>query len=762
MAHVKPLILLISLPLISTLLTGCGGGGGGTNIVPETETIVSPVFDTLPFIPTPPYEPHQLAVNAPTAWEQGFSGQGTVIATIDSGINLEHTEFIDRSGIRLIEEINATGFKFNEQDSTVYQVDDYSDTEGHGTYVSSIASGQAYGIAPSSAILPIKVFFDASPVDSRVIDTALPYAATRSDIINTSISGMINPISIGTLNSYDIYRSALSANDVVLITAAGNDAQPIGVQHFDLNTINRNLSIDPALTHKVLNVISVDANGIRSSFSNTPGSCADVSPIADIPCDETVMSQIQNNFISAPGERITAATEASATSTALVSGTSMATPIVSGSVSLLLSAWDQLAPSDAVDILKTTADRSFAWYTPAEYGVGMVDIAAALQPIGLLSAATTGEAALLSINDSNATLPASLGFIKDLAVLQQTAYFDDYNRDFLVNTTANIQVQQSGIDWNAHWRNHTFNQNLNARYTQTVPLGRHQLSITHDPSSQRLFKSLSLTGEQYALRYQNSNSSDYANHNALSSLDQLAFDSNVFLGNTAPSSASDALSMQYQISPALTLSSDVTWRKSYALTARTNQLDSTTQLGLTYRMTPHLHIGLGLERYQEHNALFGLQGEGTLSFGKQNQTQLSVLSAHYRHGRNQFYTLIKAGQLAQTQVANASYITLQNATIGQSLLGVRHQLDTQTHIGIQAYRALGITSANITLTVPVGMDSNGTVQTVTETIQHQESLLPNTLEVYYRVNPLKHLNYSLNAITGEHDSGVGITLTQRF
>ncbi|MCF6253279.1 MAG: S8 family serine peptidase, partial [Thiomicrorhabdus sp.] len=271
MAHIKSTVFLIALPLISTLFTGCGGGGGGTNIVPETETIVSPVFDTAPFIPTPPYEPHQLAVNAPTAWEQGFSGQGTVIAVIDSGINLNHTDFIDRSGTRLIDDINATGFQFNTVDNTVYQVDDYSDTEGHGTYVSSIASGQEYGIAPSSAILPIKVFFDANPIDSRVIDAALPYAAQRSDVINTSISGMINPISIGINNSYDIYRSALSTNNVVLVTAAGNDAQPIGVQHFDLNAINRNLSIDPSLTNKVLNVISVDANGVRSTFSNTPG-----------------------------------------------------------------------------------------------------------------------------------------------------------------------------------------------------------------------------------------------------------------------------------------------------------------------------------------------------------------------------------------------------------------------------------------------------------------------------------------------------------
>jgi hypothetical protein len=758
MAHFKPIIFFITLSLVFTLLTGCGGGGGGTNIVPETETVASPVFNILPFIPTPPYQSHQLAVNAPTAWEQGFSGQNTIIAAIDSGINLNHTDFTDRSGTRLVDDINATGFKFSALDNTVYQVNDYNDTEGHGTYVSSIASGQEYGIAPSSAILPIKVFFDQLSIDSRVINTALPYAATRADVINTSISGMINPINIGTTNSYDIYRSALSTNNVVLVTAAGNDAQPIGVQHFDLNSINRNLSIDPELINKVLNVISVDANGVRSTFSNTPGSCADVSPTADIPCNETVMTQIQNNFISAPGERIIAATEVSSTSTALVSGTSMATPIVSGSVSLLLSAWDQLTPMDAVGILKTSANRSFVNYTPAEYGVGLLDIAAALEPIGTLKAATTGSAAQLTINHSTATISASLASIKTSSLLQRAAYFDDYNRDFSVNTTANIRIQKNSIDWSTHWHNASFN----SRYTQTLPLGEHQLSITHDPSSQRLFKSLSLTGEQYALRYLSGGTSNALPQQIPFSLEQLTLDSNAFIGKTSLSNVSDILTLQYQLSPSMTLSSNAKWEKSYALNTRSNTIDTATQLGLTYQATPNLYLGLGIELYQEHNALFGLQGEGTLSFGKQNQTQLSVLSANYRHGNSQFYGLIKTGKLIQTQATNASYITLQNATIGQSLLGVRHQLDTQTHIGIQAYRTLGITSANMTLTVPVGMDSNGTVQTLSETLQYQESLLPNTLELYYRSQPIKNLNYTLNAITGEHDSGLGITLNRRF
>jgi hypothetical protein len=413
---------------------------------------------------------------------------------------------------------------------------------------------------------------------------------------------------------------------------------------------------------------------------------------------------------------------------------------------------------DAVGILKTSANRSFVNYTPAEYGVGLLDIAAALEPIGTLKAATTGSAAQLTINHSTATISASLASIKTSSLLQRAAYFDDYNRDFSVNTTANIRIQKNSIDWSTHWHNASFN----SRYTQTLPLGEHQLSITHDPSSQRLFKSLSLTGEQYALRYLSSGISNALPQQIPFSLEQLTLDSNAFIGKTSLSNVSDILTLQYQLSPSMTLSSNAKWKKSYALNTRSNTMDTITQLGLTYQATPNLYLGLGMELYQEHNALFGLQGEGTLSFGKQNQTQLSVLSANYRHGNSQFYSLIKTGKLIQTQATNASYITLQNATIGQSLLGVRHQLDTHTHIGIQAYRALGITSANMTLTVPVGMDSNGTVQTLSETLQYQESLLPNTLELYYRSQPIKNLNYTLNAITGEHDSGLGITLNRRF
>lgn len=742
------LAFLLSL---SVLLIGCGGGGGN-NIVPETVT--TPSFTIPSFIPSEPYEAHQLAVNAPTAWEQGFAGQGTVIAVIDSGINASHTDFTERSGVTLIDTINATGFQFDATNQTVYQVDDYTDNDGHGTYVSSIASGQQYGIAPSSAILPIKVFFDQLSIDSRIIDAALPYAATRSDVINTSLSGLINPISIGTINSYDIYRSALQANNTVLITAAGNENYPIGADHFENNSFSQNLSIDPSLENKVLNVISVDENGLRSNFSNYPGSCADVSLQADTPCDEAVMSQIQNNFISAPGENITAASYQSTTGTVLASGTSMATPIVSGSVSLLLSAWNQLSSSEAVDILKTTANRSFTEYTPAEYGVGLLDIAAALEPIGVLSAATTGQAALLSINDSTATLPPSLAAIKNSTALQQTAYFDDYNRDFSVNTTANIYIQKNSIDWNTHWRNASFN----SRYTQTLPLGAHQLSITHDPNTQQLFQALSLSGDHYALRY----ISRQAHQTSATTLEKMAFDSAYFIGGSPLYKANDIVSLTYQLSPSLSLSSDFQWAKSYARNTPSSHVDTTTQLGLSYQVSPNFQLGFGVEHHQESNALFDLQGEGTFSFGEQNQTQLNVFSANYRYGNNQLYGLLKIGQLAKTQKAVASYIHLQSATIGQSLLGIRHQLDTHTHLGLQAYRTLGITSANMTLTVPVGMDSNGTVQTVTETLQYQENLLPNTLELYYRSQPIKNLHYTLNALAGSQDIGLGFTLNRPF
>ena len=745
--------LPITLSLFTALLTGCGGGGGGTTVVGSNaeEVIITPSVNIPPFIPTPPYETHQLAVNAPTAWEQGFSGQGTIIAAIDSGINLSHTDFTERSGVRLIDEINATGFKFNAIDSTVYQVDDYSDTEGHGTYVSSIASGQEYGIAPSSIILPIKVFFDANPIDSRVVNTALPYAAARSDIINTSISGMINPISIGTNNSYSIYRSALASNNVMLTTAAGNDGQPIGVQHFELNSINKNLSIDPTLTNKVLNVISVDNNGVRSTFSNYPGSCADVSPTADIPCDEAVMTQIQNNFISAPGERITAASQLTSTSTALVSGTSMATPVVSGSISLLLSAWDQLTPMDAVSILKTTADRSFTLYTPEEYGVGMVDVAAALQPIGLLTASTTGAGATITLSQSTASLPASFALIKQLSTLQQAAYFDDYRRDFSVDLTANIRTETPPINWASHWRN----SNLNTRYTQALPIGKHQLSITYDPTERRLFKQLSLSNNQYTLSYG-------AQNTTASSLNHLALQALPFISNTLNTKQGDIIAMQFKLTPTWSLLSDIKWSDSYAPNTSSNQMDRSSQLGVSYQVSQPFRIGFGVELLQEHNALADLKGEGTLSFGQENQTQLSVLSANYQLNNTQLYGILKSGQLTRTKNAAASYIALQNATLGQSILGVRHQLSPDKNIGIQAYRNLGITSADMVLTVPVGMDSNGTIQTNTETFQYRSDLLPNTLEMYYHVTPKTGLNYTLNMISGAYDSGIGIHLTQRF
>jgi len=517
-----------------------------------------------------------------------------------------------------------------------------------------------------------------------------------------------------------------------------------------LNSINKNLSIDPALTNKVLNVISVDNNGVRSGFSNYPGSCAEVSLTADIPCDEAVMTQIQLNFISAPGENITTATDLSDTSTARVNGTSMATPIVSGSISLLLSAWDQLSPMDAASILKETADDTFAWYSPEEYGVGMVDIAAALQPIGALRAATAGVGATITLSQSTATLPASFSSIKTLTILQQAAYFDDYRRDFSVDLTANIRTETPPINWASHWRN----SNLNTRYTQSLPIGNHQLSLTYDPSAQRLFKKLSLSNEQYTL--------NYGAQNTVASLNSIALNTLPLISNTLNRKQGDMLSMSFKLSPSWELLSDLKWADSYAENTSSTQMDRSSQLGLSYQVSQPFRIGFGVELLQEHNALADFKGEGTLSFGQENQTQLSVLSANYQLNNTQLYGLLKSGQLTRSQTAAASYITLQNATLGQSVLGVRHQLNAYQNIGIQAYRNLAITSANMVLTVPVGINRDGTLQTKTENVKYRDDLLPNTLEMYYHVAPKKGLNYTLNFITGAYDSGVGIHLSQRF
>jgi len=215
-------------------------------------------------------------------------GANTVIHVLDTGIRTTHQEF----GGRAV-------FKFNSATGDYASYN--GDCNGHGTHVAGSVGGKTYGVATSAALWAVRVLSCAgSGTNAGVVDginwIGNNAVAGKRNILSASLGG-------GASTATDQAIDATANKGVTCIVAAGND--------------NANAcSYSPARASLAITVGATDKTDTRSSFSNF-GTCVNVF---------------------APGSSITSAWYTSDTATNTISGTSMATPIVSGSVAVLPTA----------------------------------------------------------------------------------------------------------------------------------------------------------------------------------------------------------------------------------------------------------------------------------------------------------------------------------------------------------------------------------------------------------------------------------------
>lgn len=178
----------------------------------------------------------------------GFSGEGTVIAVLDTGLTTTHEAFQDYGITKDVvnaETIAASGVTVEgaQLSSKVPFSYDYAngdndvtDTNGHGTHVAGIATGYVeaedgavtfYGAAPAAQLLFMKIFTDNSgSTNSGIYFAALEDAyLLGADVINMSIgsdSGFTHDYELEDELFGDIYKK-LDDEGVILSISAGND-----------------------------------------------------------------------------------------------------------------------------------------------------------------------------------------------------------------------------------------------------------------------------------------------------------------------------------------------------------------------------------------------------------------------------------------------------------------------------------------------------------------------------------------------------------
>ena len=280
-------------------------------------------------------------VNAPAVWNQGYTGEGVIVAVIDGYLDYTHPQLagriwmnpneingngIDDDGNGFVDDI--IGWNFLDGNNQINRIDPLG---GHSTHVAGIIAGNNNGIgnsgiAPNATIMPV-VTLGTFTGTSENIAAGIRYAVDNgARVLNLSLGSLrVNP---------EVEEALIYARErgAVIVSASGNDG--LNSQGGD----ERFSSVRYPAAHATELGIAVGAvtrDREIADFTNRAGT--------DI-----------LNYVMAPGEDIYSAVPIN--SYDFWRGTSMSAPVVSGVAALMLSANPNLTPEQVEQIITGTAN----------------------------------------------------------------------------------------------------------------------------------------------------------------------------------------------------------------------------------------------------------------------------------------------------------------------------------------------------------------------------------------------------------------------
>ena len=338
-----------------------------------------------------------LQVNAPQVWEQGYTGTGVLIALIDTGVRLDHADLAGRLWDGGSEYPNH-GYDF------YYHDNDPSDDRGHGTHVAGTicgtgASGSQTGIAPGATIMALKAFNSEGVGEETHWVAAMQFALEHNaDLMNMSL-GRPQPNAAQKLMMRQACDNTLAAG-VVVAACAGNLRQ-MGFMVPPPNNIYTPGDCPPPHLHEdqlvnagrlscVISVGAVDYDNTIAPFSSEgPSQWTDVTQYNDYPytAGSTTEIGLIRPDICAPGVQIKSLDYNTTDGYTLMDGTSMATPLVAGTIALMLSKNHELTPAKIDEILENTAVETRHGtslrnrHKNNDFGSGLLDALAAVNAV---------------------------------------------------------------------------------------------------------------------------------------------------------------------------------------------------------------------------------------------------------------------------------------------------------------------------------------------------------------------------------------------
>ncbi|MEU8424792.1 S8 family serine peptidase [Micromonospora sp. NPDC048835] len=284
-------------------------------------------------------------IGAPTAWAAGRDGSGVTVAVLDTGVDATHPDLAGRI---------AEARDFSGSGSA-------RDGHGHGTHVAATIAGSGAasdglrkGVAPGARLLVGKVLDDGgSGYDSSIIAGMEWAAHSGAKVVSMSLGG--DPTD-GTDPMSQAVNDLSAETGALFVVAAGNAgaARTVGT---------------PGAAAAALTVGAVDRDDDLAEFSSRGPRLGDngLKPEITAPGVGIVAARAAGTTMGTPvGDAYTTA-----------SGTSMATPHVSGAAAILAQEHPDWTAGKLKDALVSTTKANPA-LTVFEQGAGRVDVARAL------------------------------------------------------------------------------------------------------------------------------------------------------------------------------------------------------------------------------------------------------------------------------------------------------------------------------------------------------------------------------------------------
>jgi subtilisin family serine protease len=295
-------------------------------------------------------------IQSPTAWNVTRGSADVIVAVVDTGIDFNHPALKGNMWINAAEQNGRAGV---DDDGNGY-VDDVHggdfisgkptpmDDEGHGSHVAGTIAGHLpdedfYGVAPQVRLMAIKTHNTKGEGSKSSVVKGILYAADNgARVLNCSWGGAPEAAEYDQL-LFDAIAYANKKGAVLIASAGNNAANNDTGMHFPSN-----YDLDG-----IISVASSTNKDTRSYFSNFGSRTVD---------------------LAAPGSNIWSVT-AGGSSYEYLSGTSMASPHVSGAAALLLSspAGRQMTPAQVRETLMAKVVQSPEWLSRVISG-GRLDV----------------------------------------------------------------------------------------------------------------------------------------------------------------------------------------------------------------------------------------------------------------------------------------------------------------------------------------------------------------------------------------------------